>query len=154
MVRVAFLKVAPYSSKFDPKTNRHDFELQKTLENIQEILENNGYEIRSAHVREDWGRKLMKPDDFVPLDFKWVNESDLVVAYIDGSSSGLYTEIGWASAWNKTILFYKEGTYLSPLVEGLNTITSVQIMSFRDDKDLTDNLERRLKKHFAMNPLF
>ena len=88
----------------------------------------------------------MKPDDFVPLDFKWVNESDLVVAYIDGSSSGLYTEIGWASAWNKTILvLHKEGTYLSPLVEGLNTITSVQIMSFRDDKDLTDNLERRLK---------
>jgi nucleoside 2-deoxyribosyltransferase len=148
-VLVAFL-AAPYSSKFDPMTNRQDVELRKTLENILEILKNNGYEVRSAHVREDWGSKLMKPDDFVPIDFKWVNESDLVIAYIDGTSSALYTEIGWASVSNKTILIlHKEGTYLSPLVKGLNSIpgASVEILTFKDDKGLNENLENHLKNH-------
>jgi hypothetical protein len=148
-VRVAFL-AAPFSSKFDPMTNRHDVKLRKTLENIQEILKNNGYEVRSAHVREDWGSKLMRPDDFVPIVFSWINESDLVIAYIDGTSSAIYTEIGWASFSNKTILIlHKEGTYLSPLVKGLNAIhsSSVEILSFKNDKDLNENLENHLKQH-------
>jgi nucleoside 2-deoxyribosyltransferase len=142
---VVFL-AAPYSNRFDPATDRKDTDLKITLENILNILKSNGYEIRSAHIREDWGNKLMKPADFVPVDYKWIKESDLVIAYVDGTSSGLYIELGWASVLGKNIIIlHKEGTHFSPMLSGLNTITNVEIVPFNNNKVLADRLEYVLK---------
>jgi nucleoside 2-deoxyribosyltransferase len=141
---VVFL-AAPYSNRFDPATDRKDTDLKETLENVLQMLKNNGYDIRSAHIREDWGNKLMKPRDFVPLDYKWIKESDLVIAYIDGTSSGLYIELGWASALGKNILIlYKEGTHFSPMLLGLDVMTHVEILPFNNNKDLADRVEHVL----------
>ena len=140
---------APYSNRFDPTKNVKDVGLKNTLKRIIEILEQNGYKVLSAHVREDWGKKLMKPNVFVPLDYRWIKESDLVIAYVDGTSSGLYIEIGWASYLHKDILIlYKKGTHFSPMIYGLKSMTKVWLLSFKDNKHLIERLKRRLKKGF------
>jgi nucleoside 2-deoxyribosyltransferase len=147
---VVFL-AAPISCRFDPTTDTEDVALKNTLVSILEILKKYGYKIRSAHVREDWGKKLMEPRVFVALDYRWIKESDLIIAYVDGTSSGLYVEIGWASLLSKDILIlHKEGTHFSPMILGLESIddsicTRVQILSFKDGKDLTEKLEPVLK---------
>jgi len=101
-----------------------------------------GHDVISAHVREDWGQNLMPPEEFTPLDLNLIKECDLVIAYVDYQPSGVYVELGWASALKKKIIVLAEKpvSQLSPLVQGLSRITETVIISFEDEDELLTQL--------------
>jgi nucleoside 2-deoxyribosyltransferase len=141
--KVAFL-AAPFSQKFNRAEGVNDISLRRTLEAILRLLKDNEYEVRSAHLREDWGNNPMSPSVFVPLDYEWIGESDLFIAYVDNTSSGLFIEIGWASALRKNIVILsQQGISLSPMIYGLGemTRTRTEILSFIGEKDLIEKLK-------------
>jgi S-adenosylmethionine decarboxylase proenzyme len=107
------------------KKNGFDNSAYVQITSIISLLRELGYSVFSAHEREAFGDKLMTPEICTKLDFKEMNQCDLVVAMIDESSYGVSLELGWASALHKPIiLFQKEGQqFSSPLIEGIGVIT-------------------------------
>lgn len=142
---------APFSSRFNFSTGKSDNALKKTLESIILALKMKGYEVKNSHVREDWGKKLMQPSEFVPLDYQWIEECNFFLAYIDDYRPlGLYIELGWASMLRKKILILlKDDVPYSPMLEGLSYIpnmpkSNIKIFKFND----TDRLLQDLNKAF------
>jgi len=89
------------------------------------LLRDLGYSVFSAHEREAFGKKLMTPETCTILDFKEMNQCDIVIAIISDNSYGVSLELGWASALKKPIILYKnEGQpFSTPLIEGIGEIT-------------------------------
>jgi len=130
---------APFSSVYRKRTGRIDSKFRKRLESIIKLLTEKGHDVICAHIREDWGQNLMSPDEFTPLDLDLIKECDVVIAYVDDyQPSGVYIEMGWASALRKKIIVLAERpiSQLSPLVQGLPRITETIIVSFRDENEL------------------
>jgi nucleoside 2-deoxyribosyltransferase len=140
--KIAFI-AAPFSTRFNPSNGIYDSDLRRTLETIISVLRLKGYLVRSSHIREHWGNKIMHPSEFVPLDYKSIKESDILLAYIDDCSTGLYIELGWASSLGKNILILlKADIQYSPMLRGLHNICKTEIFTFRDTKALLQDLDK------------
>jgi len=133
---------APFSSVYRKRTGKIDSKFRERLETIIKLITEKGHNVISAHVRENWGQNLMSPDEFTPLDLNLIKECNLVVAYLGHQPSGVYVELGWASALQKRIIVLAEHpiSQLSPLVQGLSRITETTIISFRDENELVTKL--------------
>jgi nucleoside 2-deoxyribosyltransferase len=139
---------APLTSAYRKDTGRFDPKIKRILQRIIKLLKENGHEVISAHEREKWGRDLMSPSEFTPLDMKLIKECDLVIAYINDKPSGVYIEIGWASALNKKIIILTTQSIseLSPLVQGLSQITDTTIINFKNENELLEKLTKVLQE--------
>jgi len=129
---------APFSNVYRSRLGKVDSRFRKRLETIIKLIMKEGHDVISAHLRENWGQNLMPPSEFVPLDFNLIKECDLVIAYISDQPSGVYVELGWASALKKKIIVLTDQpiSQLSPLVQELPRITQAVIISFKDENDL------------------
>lgn len=139
---------APFSSRFNPSIGITDDALKRTLKSIILRVKMKGYGVESSHVREDWGKKVMHPSKFVPLDYQSIEECDFFLAYIDDCHpTGLYIELGWASMLRKKILILlKDGVPYSPMLDGLSNIkkSNTKIFKFNDSERLLHNLNKVL----------
>jgi len=107
-------------------------ELKQAIESTISILEKKGHTVRSAHVRENFGKDLMLPETCTPLDFEEIKKCDLFIAIPSNPpSGGVHIELGWASAIRKDILLCikKTGKY-SPLIHGLHKISNSRKLVF------------------------
>jgi len=100
-------------------------ELNK-ITSLISVLREIGYLVFSAHEREAFGEKLMTPETCTFLDFKEMNQCEIVIALITDNSYGVSLELGWASALRKSIILYQdEGKpFSTPLIEGIGEITN------------------------------
>lgn len=129
---------APFTSIYREDTGRIDSKFKKRLQKIVKLIMKKGHIVESAHLREKWGKNLMSPSEFTPLDLKLIKECDLVIAYVGDQPSGVFVELGWASAFKKKIIVLAEQpiSRLSPLVQELGQITEAMILDFKDEKEL------------------
>jgi len=129
------------------KDNGQFHESKKILiENIIEILTERGHDVRNAHVREEFGKKLLDPETCTKMDLEEIKKCDLFMAMPGNPpSGGVHVELGWASALNKKILLLlkKHGGY-SPLVTGLGIIGKVETIYFRSQSDLLGKIKKVL----------
>lgn len=116
---------APFTATLDGATGVMLPEPRRFVTELVGTVERAGYEVFSAHRREEWGLRLMGPQECVPLDFEGVRAADLfVVLPGEAASGGVHIEIGWASAFGiPAVLLLREGCSYSPLVIGLETIS-------------------------------
>jgi S-adenosylmethionine/arginine decarboxylase-like enzyme/nucleoside 2-deoxyribosyltransferase len=120
---------APFSNYLHKnKFNPHAFE---QITYFKKMLRQKGYNVFSAHEREDFGNKLMPPDTCTSLDFEEMSQCDVMVAIMSDDSYGVCVEIGWASALNKPIILVKpkHRQYPSPLIEGIGQVTAMTTVS-------------------------
>lgn len=127
--------------------NGFDPEFGKFLSAAIISLKSRGHLVRSAHVREGFGKKLMSPDVCTPLDFEEIKKCDLFIALPSNPpSGGVHIELGWASALSKKILLClkKEGVY-SPLVHGIGSMDFVDTIFFGEYDELLAKLSEAVK---------
>lgn len=105
-----------------------------------------GHQVISAHLRENWGKNLMAPSEFTPLDIDAIKNCDVVIAYVDLKPSGVYIELGWASALGKKTIIITETpiSQLSPLLIGLSMMNKATVIEFKDIEDLLNKLRAYL----------
>lgn len=124
------------SSSFDPV-------LEKAIRDIVNLLREKTFSVRSAHLREEFGRFLAMPDVCTTLDWEEIRDCDLFLA-IPGNppSGGVHIELGWASSLKKKIVLCleKEANY-SPLVRGLAHLSGAKIVYFSNYQDLLFQLQ-------------
>lgn len=140
---------APFTSFYKKETGIFDPKVRRVLQRIIKKLTEMGHNVISAHMREKWGRNLMPPSKLTPLDMKLIEECDLVIAYISDVPSGVYVEIGWASAFKKRIIILTDQplSELSPLIQGLHNVTDTSIITFENENELLAKLTIYLEKH-------
>lgn len=139
---------APFTGFCKKETGTFDPKVRRVLQRVIKLLTGMGHNVVSAHVRENWGRNLMPPSKLTPLDMKLIEECDLVIAYISDMPSGVYVEIGWASAFKKKIVILTDQpvSKLSPLIQGLHNVTDTRIITFKNENELTVKLTAYLQK--------
>ncbi|MDR0923002.1 MAG: nucleoside 2-deoxyribosyltransferase [Hungatella sp.] len=81
-----------------------------------------------ALEREKYGKARMEDEVCTPLDYKEMEESNLVIA-IPEDSMGVAVEIGWASALKKDVILMLDHDFsYSPLVKAIGTVVSCDII--------------------------
>ena len=119
---------------------------KELIERVISFLNRKGHKVRNAHIREDFGKKWMQPNECTSLDFIEIKDCDVFIA-IPGNppSGGVHIELGWASALNKRIILIlkKRGKY-SPLVHGLDTISKVEKIEFEKEEEIFKKLGQLL----------
>jgi len=89
---------------------------RSTLENarkIVEILESLGHEVLTKHLVRDDAReidRLISPQEVYHRDMKWLQQCDLFIAEVSGTSFGVGYEAGYilGSMGKKAWLFYRK----------------------------------------------
>ena len=138
--------LAPFGNHINPDTGLIHDNNKEFIEKIISHLEKKGHIIENAHRRERWGLEWMKPEVCTPLDYKLIQDSDLIIA-IPGhpASGGVHVELGWASSLKKKIMILLEdGKEYSNLVTGLNTITDVKFIKLKDNHEHLNDLDKLL----------
>jgi len=79
---------------------------------IVQLLEAAGHTVLTRHLVEEraWeADRLITPQEVYSRDMKWLEECDLFIAEVSGSSFGLGFETGYllGSGTKKTVLFYR-----------------------------------------------
>lgn len=124
---------APFTGKLSDKKGCVSPGFKQELLSLYQSLRKQGYEVISAHEREQWGEKLMAAEVCTPLDLAGIRECDLLVV-IPGNppSGGVHIEIGYATAKRKPIIQIRQNadTY-TPLLNGICTETETTWLSFR-----------------------
>ena len=125
---------APFTQLISPDDGRVSVTWENTLSSIRDLLLESDASVFSAHVREKWGTALMDPAEYTPLDFAEMRACDLVCAFLGSPpSGGVYIELGWASALGKPVLlFADEGTFRTPLIDGLTKLGNVTVVPVQD----------------------
>jgi len=93
---------------------------------IVELLGQMGHEVLTRHLVEDNARevdRLITPKEVYLRDTKWLEQCDLFVAEVSGSSFGLGFETGYllGATTKKVVLFYRRDveTKISLLITGI-----------------------------------
>jgi nucleoside 2-deoxyribosyltransferase len=93
---------------------------------IVELLEELGHDVLTRHlIREDaWqADRSISPQEVYRRDMAWLQQCDLFVAEVSGSSSGLGFETGYllGATHKKVVLFYRRAveTKISLLITGI-----------------------------------
>lgn len=79
---------------------------------VVELLESKGHEVLTRHLVSDnaWEQdRLITPQQVYERDIKWLEQCDLLIAEVSGSSFGLGFETGYllGTTAKKAILIYK-----------------------------------------------
>ncbi|ALL56246.1 hypothetical protein MHAE_07719 [Mycobacterium haemophilum DSM 44634] len=123
---------APFGSYLDAD-GVFDPHFRRQLEEFYDCLSGAGFEYFSAQVNENWGSTPLLPRDCVPIDYKELASSDVVVAVLGRPPSlGVAVELGWASALQKPILILGTSIAASSMIAGLDRVADVRFI----DKDL------------------
>lgn len=106
------------------------------LQYIIDFLRKDDTDVFCAIEREKWGEELLSGEECTWLDHKEMLDTDVFIA-IPNQSYGVYVEVGWASALNKSIvlLINEKFGIKSPLLEGLDKLTNVKTIKYRCEED-------------------
>ena len=134
---------APFQAWIDEKTGRMNLENVELINRVLGYLRSKGYEVHNAHEREKWGEDWYGPERCTPLDLERIKDSGTLVAFPGNPpSGGVHIELGWASALEKRIiLLLKDDGVYSNLVLGLNTVSPVQMIWYKDINDIVSQLD-------------
>ena len=98
---------------------------------VMQILRQAGYQILSAHIAEDYGKKKIEPDEVIAeRDLTWIDEADVCVFLLPVRSNeairtvGTYIEIGYASSKCSNVLCFWDSSnpeFYSPMFRGMTT---------------------------------
>lgn len=98
----------------------------KVARKIVEVLTEMGHQVLTRHLVEDnaWeADRRITPKEVYLRDMKWLEQCDLFVAEVSGSSFGLGFETGYllGATMKKAILFYRQDVEnkISLLITGL-----------------------------------
>ena len=93
---------------------------------IVELVDEMGHEVLTRHLIEDnaWeADRLITPKEVYLRDMKWLEQCDLFMAEVSGSSFGLGFETGYllGATAKKVVLFYRRDveTKISLLITGI-----------------------------------
>jgi len=137
---------APFT-KYMSSGKEFDDLLRDFLKRIYTFLSLKGHTIISAHIREDWGDRLMNPNECTVKDFEDISDCDLFLVF-PGNSCGVHIELGWASALNKHILIcIKDNKYYSPLIYGLCSLSDAKLIRYSDETELLDKLSEAIAQY-------
>jgi len=122
---------APFTSLLSANLGFSSYH-QQLFEAVLNALTASGHRVFSAHVREEWGKKLLTAEQLVPDDYKALLDADLVLTHlVEPISQGVLIELGWASAHRKPIvLITKSAESYSPMIYGLRMLTNVWPVNF------------------------
>ena len=137
---------APFAGYLDPVTGVVAGNKRVMIEQLIECLQTKDYEVRNAHVREDWGGRWMAPEVCTPLDYEEIATADLFVALLGSpGSGGVHVELGWATALGTRVvmLLEEEGRY-SSLIYGLGEVGNVRYVRYRTTAECLQGLEAAL----------
>lgn len=145
--KTEIIKVAPFKSLVNSKTMSMDEEKKNEIVNLIEFLEKKGYSVHNAHKREAWGQEFMSPEQCTKIDYDEIEKCDIFIAFPGiPASPGTHIEIGWASAFNKKIIFLladDEEKY-AYLVRGLHKVTDVTYIIYHSIEEYYDKLDKML----------
>ena len=111
---------------------------------IVTILQTMGHEVLTSHLVEEdaWeADRLVPPQEIFARDMKWLEECDLFVAEVSGSSFGLGFETGYllGATTKRTILLYQREleSAISLLITG-NTHPNCVLVPYSQVEELED----------------
>ena len=128
--------------------------IERTIKNV----EDDGYDILSAHRYENYGEMNVTDREkwVTQRDYNWMKECDYYVAVLpegpDGKpirTDGTHIELGWAAAMEKPIVIVRspEPTMqYSFLVAGLDAVADVQYITTEQLDDPNFKISDLLKK--------
>jgi hypothetical protein len=84
----------------------------ETARRVVRLLEEAGHEVLTRHLVDDnaWEKdRLITPQEIFARDMKWLQQCDLFIAEVSGSSFGIGFETGYllGSSHKKAILFFR-----------------------------------------------
>lgn len=126
------------------------------------MLEDNGYEVFSAHRDEEFGleRGKFSPQEIAMRDFDWMNRCACFLAILPISNEGIlrtdgtHIELGWASALGKPIILVAPlplPESCGQLLRGMAAIASITFINIREFQTQPDVLLEALDRHFHQN---
>ncbi len=97
-------------------------EYQARIQMIRDALGIHGIDMYSALEREKFGKALMQPPQYVPLDNRAVQNADFLIGFPD--SQGVDYEVGWGSQIGKDMILFlnTQRKNYSPMNEGIEHI--------------------------------
>ena len=103
---------------------------------------------------KSWGKTYSSAEESTVIDFETIKNVDLVCV-IPGvpHSGGVHVEIGWASANKKPLkIFLKKDYPYSPMVTGINMLTSTNYIFYDNDydDDLIEQIINEIKQYFNL----
>lgn len=99
-----------------------------------------------ALEREEYGKKKMYGSLCTSLDFKELQQSDVLLA-IPEDSMGVSVEIGWASALKKEVIVITDSKYRqSELCKSINCITPGEAINI----DSTNGYDKEIKNIYSI----
>ncbi|MBS3116417.1 methyltransferase domain-containing protein [Candidatus Woesearchaeota archaeon] len=146
---------APFHDYMNGESGRMNQKHIELVTKVLDYLRSKGYEVHNAHEREKWGEDWYSPEQCTPIDLEKIKDSSILVAFPGNPpSGGVHIELGWASALEKRIILLLEesGTY-SNLVLGLNTVSRVQTVRYKNIDDVLPQLELCLQDKSAQRIL-
>lgn len=103
---------ASYSSKVNYETGEVLPEYRDWLESVLNILEGFGHTVFCALRADKYKIDSGDPAGAYNLDIKHLRKSDALIALVDDkASTGVQTEIGYALALDKMVVFAHEANY-------------------------------------------
>jgi nucleoside 2-deoxyribosyltransferase len=134
-------------------------DFKEYLLRVHGFLEDLGYEVISAHVREEWGEQLDSPAQAAALDFAGIDNSDALVALVGmAPSEGVPLEIGYAVGRGRpTVIVQAENEAKAArpysiyyLLEGLPSVAHVRVGIVKHladtERAIKDGLDRVIKR--------
>jgi nucleoside 2-deoxyribosyltransferase len=145
---VKIFLAAPFTQDIHKKTGVMSNKKRFFIEQIIQFLTERGHTVMNAHVREEFGDKLMPPHECTKIDLEQVRDADLLIAFPgEPSSGGVHVEIGWAAAFQtKILLLLKKGATYSPVLKGLNSMAAVSNIDYTNETDMYTQLEKVISK--------
>ena len=131
----------PITKYFDEKSQGMEENFKHFIKKVLEVARRYCDHVFLALEREQFGFARMEGDICTPLDYKEIQNSDLIIA-IPEDSMGVAVELGWASSLGKDIIVIVQNKYkYSPLIKSLHTITKVEYIYLNNDIDTVDIFE-------------
>lgn len=120
---------APFGSKLD-SAGTFDAGYRERLERLHRSLESAGHSIFASQRNEEWGHAPLPPEDYVPVDYRELASSDVIVAVLGANPSlGVCIELGWASALRIPIIVVGKHAHSSTMISGLHRVSTVHYIA-------------------------
>ena len=122
-----------------------------TARRIVALLEEKGHEVLTRHLVRDDAAKLdrsITPRDVFERDMRWLDQCDIFIAEVSGSSFGLGYEAGYllGSSARKALLFYRREmeSRISLLITG-NTHPNCLLAPYSEFAEIAARLQSTIE---------
>ena len=120
--------------KFIKGTTFINNDFRQFTEDLYDLCSEYASEVFLALKREEYGTKPLYSYS-CSMDLKEAESADLVIAIPD-DSMGVAVELGWISAWGKTvILVLKKNQKYTPLVANIHKITPGKVIFYENEEN-------------------